>query len=47
MVKQQQKPPHFMDGANTPDALAHFIRAALTMPRRANDNNPNMPVYEG
>lgn len=43
----QRKPPHFMSGTATPDALAHFISAKLTMPRRANDNNPHMPVFEG
>jgi hypothetical protein len=48
----QRKPPHFMDGTNTPDALAHYIRAKLTMPRRANDDykamkNPNTPPIEG
>lgn len=32
---------------NDEHALKYFIRAALTMPRRANDNNPNMTVYEG
>lgn len=44
------KPPlHLLSGINTPEGLAHFIRASLHMQRRANDNNRNMPAtdYEG